>query len=110
MPSNGSLQYEIKVSESTPQESKVTTISVIGRLVSENVGEMKQLVRPLVPLGGRIVIDLGDLNYLDSAGLGELLALKVSSIKGGCKMQFVNATPRIVKLFRMTNLEQIFSS
>jgi anti-anti-sigma factor len=111
MAPNGSLQYEVKESGHEEQANKVTTISCRGRLVNENAGEMKELVRPFIALGGRIVIDLSDLNYLDSAGLGELLALKVSAIKQGvCKMQFVNMTPRILELFRVTHLEQILLS
>jgi anti-anti-sigma factor len=111
MASNGSFHYEVKKSADDQQGNKVTRISCHGRLVSENVGEMKELVRPLIPLGGRIVIDLSDLNYLDSSGLGALVALKVSAIKQGlCIVQFVNMTPRVLELLRMTNLAQILSS
>lgn len=111
MASNGSFHYEVEKSADDQQGNKVTKISCHGRLVSENVGEMKELVRPLIPLGGRIVIDLSDLNYLDSSGLGALVALKVSAIKQGlCIVQFVNMTPRVLELLRMTNLAQILSS
>jgi anti-anti-sigma factor len=91
--------------------NKITTIKCHGRLISENSDEMKQLVKPLIPLGGRIVIDLGDLNYLDSSGLGALLGLKVSAVKQGlCILQFVNMTPRILDLLRISGLSQIMSS
>jgi len=72
---------------------------------------MNEVVKPLIPLGGRIVVDLGDLSYLDSAGLGTLLGLKVSAIKQGyCKLEFVNMTPRVLELLRLTNVLQMFSS
>jgi anti-anti-sigma factor len=44
---------------------------------------MKDVVKPLIPEGGRIVIDLGDLSYMDSTGLGALVSLKASAIKQG---------------------------
>jgi anti-anti-sigma factor len=79
--------------------------------VIENARQMNEVVKPLIPLGGRIVVDLGDLSYLDSAGLGTLLGLKVSAIKQGyCKLEFVNMTPRVLELLRLTNVLQMFSS
>ena len=111
MKSNGSFQYEMEKSTDDRQENEVTTISCHGRLVRENAGEMKELVKPLIHLGGRIVIDLRNLNYLDSSGLGELLALKFAATKQGlCKMQFVNMTPPILELLRITHLEKILLS
>jgi anti-anti-sigma factor len=78
--------------------------------VSETSGEMKEAVRPLIPLGGRIVVDLSDLNYLDRSGLGALVGLKVSAVKQGyCMLEFVNMAPRIGELLRITNLTQILS-
>ena len=80
-------------------------------MVAGNSGELSDLVKPLLPLGGRIVIDLGDLNYLDSSGLGALVGLKVSAIKQGFgTVELVDMTPRVLDLLRITNLLQLFSS
>jgi anti-anti-sigma factor len=68
-------------------------------------------VRPLIPLGGRIIIDLGDVKHLDSAGLGALVGLKVSAIKQGlCTLELANMTPGVVELLRITHLTKMFSS
>jgi anti-anti-sigma factor len=65
----------------------------------------------MIPLGGRIVIDLGDLNYLDSSGLGALVGLKVTAVKQGLViLEFVNMTPRVMELLRISNLVQTFAS
>jgi anti-anti-sigma factor len=83
----------------------VTTIKCHGRLVAGNSGELSELVKPLIPLGGRVVVDLGDLNYLDSSGLGTLVGLKVSAVKQGfCRVELVNMTPRVLELLRIANL------
>jgi anti-anti-sigma factor len=105
----GSLRYEIEKSDE--QGNKVTTIKCHGRLVSESANEFKEAVKPLITQGGRIVIDLTELNYLDSSGLGTLIGLKVSALNQGfCILQFVNMTPRIMQLLRITGLEKMFSS
>ena len=110
MARDGSFRYELE--KSTDENGNLlTTIKCHGELVSETVGEIKELVRPLIPLGGRIIIDLGDVKHLDSAGLGALVGLKVSAInQGGCILQLANMPPPVLALLRITHLTQMFSS
>jgi anti-sigma B factor antagonist len=111
MAGTGSFQYEVETS-ATPDAhgNKVTTISCHGRLVSENSGDLKEVIKPLLPLGGRIVIDLSDVSYIDSSGLGALVGLKISAIKQGLVLlEFVNMTPRVLELMRITNIAQLLS-
>jgi anti-sigma B factor antagonist len=111
MASTGSFHCEVEKSKDDPHGNKVTTVTCHGRLVSDTVGEMREVVRPLLPLGGRIVVDLGDLSYMDSSGLGALVGLKVSAVKQGyCILEFANMTPRILQLLRITNLQELLSS
>jgi anti-anti-sigma factor len=106
-----SFTYEVEKSPDDQHGNKVTTIRCHGKLISENSHEIKELVKPMIPLGGRIVIDLGDLNYLDSSGLGALVGLKVTAVKQGLViLEFVNMTPRVLELLRISNLVQTFAS
>ena len=91
--------------------NQVTTIKCHGDLVSVTASEFKELVKPLIPLGGRIVIDVSDVRHLDSAGLGALVGLKASAIKQGpCILELANMTPGVLELLRITHLTQMFSS
>jgi anti-sigma B factor antagonist len=104
------FQYEVQKSgnEST---GPVTTIVCHGKVVNETSGQLKEVVKPLIPLGGRIVLDLTDVNYMDSTGLGALVGLKVSALREGyCKLELVNLSPRVKELLRLSNLTQLFSS
>jgi anti-anti-sigma factor len=106
-----SFTYEVEKSPDDQHGNKVTTIKCHGKLISENSNEIKELVKPMIPLGGRIVIDLGDLNYLDSSGLGALVGLKVTAVKQGLViLEFANMTPRVLELLRISNLVQTFAS
>lgn len=107
----GSFRYEIEQSGDDQQGNKITTIKCYGRLASETSRGLEAAVKPLLALGGRIVIDLSDVNYLDSSGLGALVSLKVSAVRQGlCILEFAHMTPRVMELLRITNLVQIFSS
>jgi anti-anti-sigma factor len=87
------------------------TVECHGELVSNTAGEIKEVVRPLILLGGHIIIDLGDVKHLDSAGLGALVGLKTSAINQGlCILELVNMTPGVLELLRITHLTQMFSS
>ena len=106
-----SFRYEVEKSGEDQHGNKITTIKCHGRLMSENTSDLKALVKSLIARGGRIVIDLGDLIYIDSAGLGALVGLKVSAMnQGHCQLEFVKMTPRILELLRITRLTRIFSS
>jgi anti-sigma B factor antagonist len=105
-----SFHYEI---EETKDENDftVTVVKCHGRLTSENKDEIRNVVQPLIQRGGRIALDFGDLEYLDSAGLGAIVGLKVSAVSRGlCVLMLRNLTPRVKQLLTITNLLQLFSS
>ena len=103
------FHYEVEKSkdEST---GPVTTILCHGRIVSETSSQVKELVKPLIPEGGRIVLDLTDVSYVDSSGLGMLVGLKVSALKEGyCKLELMNLSSRVKELLRLSNLTQLLT-
>jgi anti-anti-sigma factor len=106
-----SFQYVIENSADQSRDNRITTIKCRGRIVGENAHEIKDLVKPLLAEGGRIVVDLSDVNYLDSSGLGALVGLKVSAINQGlCILEFANMTPRVLELMRLTGLAKLMTT
>ena len=104
-------EFHFEVESSTEEGIKKTTIICHGRLVAGIAGEIRDVVKPLIPQGGEIVIDLGDVQFLDSMGLGALVGLKVSALNEGyCVLKLENLTPRLQDLLTMTNLKSLFAS
>ena len=103
------FHYELQ--ESTDEKGWLTTtIRCHGKIVSENTAEVRALVKPLIERGGHIILDFCDLQFLDSSGLGTIVALKVSAISRGlCKLDLIRLTPRIEKLLLLTNLFELFA-
>lgn len=94
-----------------PAGARVHTVTCHGRLVGATSSQVKEVVKPLIDAGGRIILDLGDVDYVDSMGLGVLVGLKVSAIgKGYCTLEFEHLSERIQKLLRLTNLTDLFKS
>ncbi|MBV8897265.1 MAG: STAS domain-containing protein [Acidobacteriaceae bacterium] len=110
------FQYEFEYSELPASEvmdsrgSKVTTVKCHGKLVAENRGRIEEIFKR-TPFQGHIIFDLADLNYLDSAGLGALMRLKLSAVMhGGVSVKFEHMTPRVMQLLSIANLTDWFTS
>ena len=111
MASGDTLRCEIEDAKDDQFGNKVRTVRCHGNLITDTTNILRETVKPLLSEGGRIVIDLGDVDHLDSSGLGALVSLKASAVKQGlCILEFANITPRILQLFRITKLQEILSS
>jgi anti-anti-sigma factor len=105
------FRYEITKSRNEQLGVDVTTIHCHGRLTNDNAAQIKEVVKPMIGHGGHIIIDLGELSYLDSSGLGALVGLKVSALNTGlCRLELANLTPRVKELLSLANLTKLFSS
>jgi anti-anti-sigma factor len=112
MPATPEAEFAFEVEKSGDETTgPITTILCHGRVVSQTSGQVKEVVKPLIPLGGRIILDLTDVSYVDSSGLGTLVGLKVSAVKEGyCKLELVNLSSRVKELLRLSNLTNLFAS
>jgi anti-anti-sigma factor len=104
------LQCDVSHEPKDEAGNPVTIVKCHGKIVSDTGGELKEVVKPLILQGGRIILDFADVSHLDSSGLGTLVGLKASAINHGyCMLEFENMTPRILELLRITNLTHMFS-
>jgi len=111
-----SFSYEFEYSELDKSEdldsrgTKVTTVKCHGDLVVETKDQLDEMFKQ-TPFHGRIVMDMSDVNYVDSSGLGGLMRLKLHAIKeGGVSVKFVQMTPRVMQLLNLSNLTDWFTS
>jgi anti-sigma B factor antagonist len=89
----------------TPEE---TLVRCTGRIVSSTTGTLGTTVRGLIPGSKRIVLDLTDVAYLDSSGLGTLVSLYLSAKRQDCELKLINLNQRLKELFRLTKLASVF--
>lgn len=94
-----------------PTTGRVITVTCHGRLVAGTTEVIKETVKPLIADGGKIIVDVGDVQYIDSMGLGALVGLKVSAIGAGyCTLQFENLSKKVQELVSTTHLTDLFKS
>jgi anti-sigma B factor antagonist len=105
------IPFNCEVEEWVEEGVKVKRVRCHGWIITQTAGEVRDIVKPLISQGGSILIDLGDVKFLDSLGLGTLVGLKASAIKEECcTLKLENVPPRIREILRLTNLTNLFFS
>jgi len=91
------------------QSGQVSLIDLQGRLTFFEVAILRENLTRLVREGRKqIVLNLSDLQYLDSSGIGELARMYVMVLKNGGEMKVVGLTPKIEEILKITHLYQVF--
>jgi anti-sigma B factor antagonist len=58
---------------------------------------------------GPVVVDLTGVTFIDSTGLGVLIGARRRCVEGGRELRVVVAEPRILKVFEITGLTELFT-
>jgi len=80
-----------------------------GELVAGVTDVLYREVRPLFPDVKRIILDLKELTYVDSSGLGTILRLYVSAKTAGCSLELANIGARVRQVLGITNLISVLT-
>ncbi|HXG88801.1 MAG TPA: STAS domain-containing protein [Vicinamibacterales bacterium] len=93
------------------QVGPVTVMTLAGRLVAEDVPALRAMMTAALSLGQRrTVLDLGDLAYLDSAALGELVACQLRASRVGAPLRLAAVEGRLKDLLHVTRLITVFDT
>ena len=80
-----------------------------GRIVfGEESASLRDSVKKLIPGNKNIVLNLGGVNYIDSGGLGTLVALYTTVHNAGGSIKLANLTQRVGDLLQVTKLLTVF--
>lgn len=94
----------------TREVGDVTVIDMDGRItLGEGSALLHDLVRENLGRGRRkIVLNLGEINYIDSTGLGELVsAYRLVKSEGGA-LKLLNLNKKVTDLLQITKLYTVF--
>lgn len=88
----------------------VTIVDLSGRIVlGEGSTGVRNLVRELISDGIRkILLNLRDVDYVDSSGLGELVCAFTSMRSHGGELKLLHVTRRVRSLLQITKLISVF--
>lgn len=71
--------------------------------------QIRDAIRDLVSKGQKsILLNLGDVNYIDSSGLGELVAAYTTAKSQGAELKLLNLSKKVHDLLQLTKLYTVF--
>jgi anti-sigma B factor antagonist len=81
-------------------------VDKINALITE---EMRQEISKVFQNGStRVIINLKDVNYIDSSGFGCLLSIMKVARNSYCVLKFASPEPSVMKILKTLNLHTIF--
>jgi len=88
----------------------VTILDLSGRILAgDGSAALRDLVSKLISEGNKkILLNLGNVNYIDSSGLGELMTAFTSMRSQGGELKLLNLTKRVRDLMQITKLYTVF--
>jgi anti-sigma B factor antagonist len=100
----------MSVKLSTRQVGDVTVADVAGKLtLGEASGTFREALRNLIAQGQKkILLNLNDVSYMDSSGIGELVAAYTTVTAAGGALKLLNLTPRVQTPLQSTKLYTVF--
>ena len=95
---------------STRQVDGVTIVDCSGRItLGEGSVILRDTVRELLAKGQKkILLNLGEVTYIDSSGIGELVSAFTTTRKEGGELKLLKLTKKVHDLLQITKLYTVF--
>ncbi len=98
-----------KLSLTIDKKPTEITVHCTGRIVSDTTQLLRTTVKPLFSESKTVVLDLTDVDYMDSSGLGTMVGLYVSARAANCQLKLINLNQRLKELFSITRLGEVMA-
>ena len=88
----------------------VTVLDLNGRItLGEGSVQLREAVRDLISKGSRsILLNMGDVNYIDSSGLGELVSAFTTAKNQGASVKLLGLNKKVKDVLQLTKLYTVF--
>ena len=100
----------MSVKLSTRQVGDVSVVDVAGRItLGEGSSALRDMIRDMVSKGQKkILLNLGEVSYIDSSGIGELVSGFTTVTNNGGQLKLLGLTKRVKDLLQITKLYTVF--
>ena len=94
----------------TRQVDDVTIVDLSGQIkLGEGSSVLRETVKDLLGKGQKkILLNLGNINYIDSSGIGELVSAFTSVCNQGGELKLLHLTKKVHDLLQITKLYTVF--
>ncbi|HEX8091822.1 MAG TPA: STAS domain-containing protein [Blastocatellia bacterium] len=94
------------------QAGDVTILDLSGKItIGEGSVQLRETVKRLLDDGKKkLLLNLGDVSYVDSSGIGELVSSYTTTNNNGGQLKLLNLTKKIQDLLMITKLLTVFQT
>ena len=94
----------------TREVSHVTIVDINGRItLGDETGQLRDTVRKLLAAGKKkIVLNLANVDYIDSSGVGELVSSFTAVRNAGGELKLLSLTKKVSDVLQVTKLYTVF--
>ena len=88
----------------------VTVLDLNGRItLGEGSVQLREAIRDLISKASKtILLNMGDVNYIDSSGLGELVSAYTTAKNQGAQVKLLSLTKKVKDVLQLTKLYTVF--
>jgi len=96
----------------TRKLGKVSVVDISGKItIGEGDVQLREKVNELLDAGeSRILLNLEKVKYMDSAGIGELVACYKRAVEKEGTVKLLNPSGKVYDLLQLTKLEEVFDT
>jgi len=89
---------------------KVTVVDLSGKItIGDGDIKLREAVNALLEEGRKnVLLNLNNISYMDSAGIGELVACYKRATEKGAKLKLLNPSGKVQDLLVLTRLQEVF--
>ncbi|MCU1311038.1 MAG: anti sigma b factor antagonist RsbV [Candidatus Angelobacter sp.] len=100
----------MSLKSSTRNVDGITVLDLSGRItLGEGSVVLRDTIREILGKGEKkILLNLGDVTYIDSSGIGELVSAFTAVRKEGGELKLLNLTKKVHDLLQITKLYTVF--
>ncbi|WP_066187428.1 MULTISPECIES: STAS domain-containing protein [Gracilibacillus] len=91
-------------------KGEIQELKLFGEIDAYTAPDLKETILPLTHKEGMtVLVDLAQVNYMDSTGLGVFISALKSANEHKCELRLVSLQDRVRRLFDITGLDSIIT-
>jgi anti-sigma B factor antagonist len=103
-------EWTVSMKSTLRQVDSVTVVDLSGRItLGEGCTQLRELIREQLGKGTKcVLLNLADVTYIDSSGIGELVSAFTTVSNQGGQLKLLNLTKKVHDLLQITKLYTVF--
>jgi len=97
------------MTDSIREEQGRLVVELDGEIDLDRAPQVRRLLLDGIKHGKDLLVDLSQVNYIDSSGIASLVEALQNASKGGISLGLVAVSPEALRVFQLARLDKVFA-